>query len=99
MDEKKYNEELGRIAEITKKKLYELQKGLTEEQVKSIDYRSHFDFFWLFLLMSAVGEEAVVHYLIELLNQASKYDWKKRGMNEEQMERFNKIRQEDKVEE
>ena len=93
MNEEDYKNELGKIAEITKKKLYELQKNCNMEEIKN--YREHLDFFWIFLLSSAVGEEAILHYMIELLNEVSKYQWNKGDLNKGQKERFEKIRREE----
>lgn len=93
MNEEEYNKDLQKIAEITQLKLRELQKNLTKEQI--IEYREHFDFFWIYMIMSVVGEESLVHYFIELLNQASKFDWNKRDLKSIQEERFDKIEKEE----
>ena len=91
MNKEEYDKQLSEIAKVTQKKLQELQNQLNKEEI--IEFRNSFDFFWLFMIKSAVGKEMTLHYLIELLNQYSKYIWNNENMNEKSAQRFKEIKE------
>lgn len=97
MNKKEYEKGLEEIFKDTIRKIAKLQSKLTREQI--IEFRGEFDTMILFFLYGAVGEEAILHYLIDLLSTASKMEWSRNQMNEEQLKRYKKIRMENELDE
>lgn len=91
MDEKEYQRQLGEIYQYTGKKLEALQKELTMEE--ALKFRFSMDFFWIEMISACIGEEALMHYLIDLLNSVSKIQWKKERMGEKQFKRYTELRE------
>lgn len=89
MDKKEYSLQLFEIYKSTCMKLQALQNSLSKEEI--IEYRINMDYFWIHMLEASVGEEALLHYMIDLLNTVSKREWLKNDMNKKQMDRADRL--------
>lgn len=90
MEEKEYTEELDKLFHEFGKNVGLLQEELTEEEI--IKYASHMEVDYLTLLKMMVGDEMLIHYLIQLLNTASKLDWNKRKLSNKSLERYKDVK-------
>lgn len=90
MEEKEYTKQLFEILKITTKKLADLQNNLSMEEI--VEYKANMDMFWIAILESSVGKEALLYYMIDLLNSQSKIEYKEKNLYKNQIDRLQKIK-------
>lgn len=90
IEEKEYEEELEKLFQEFEKNVGLLQEELTEEEI--IKYAPEMEMNYLILLRMMVGEEMLIHYLIQLLNTASKLDWNERELSKKSIERYKDVK-------
>ena len=98
MNEDEYLKKIRKAFEKCMGILGEVQNNLSFEEIKNPKFMATYNVGVLIFFKSMVGEEAVLHYLIELAHMQSKILWKDNLMNQQQEDRFEKLKEEEKNE-
>ena len=91
MEKEEYIKKIFEIRKKLNNDLALLQEELTKEEL--IEFRPIFDYFLYDLVEGAIGKELVVHYLISILNMASKKQFDENHMQTASEERYKQIKE------
>ncbi len=95
MDKEEYLKKLKEAFEKCIKVMGEVQNKLSIEELKNPEFMATYNVGVLIFIESMVGKEAALHYLIELINIQSKSMWDENLMNQQQQDRFDRLKEEE----